>query len=1411
MFKRVISTIVVLVMVINFLPIQNMGLIVMAENSAAFWDEDALEYVRQQVVDYANRDNYSGEIICFEDECVDRGDYIWLTLRYSRSEEEVEEYVELMGFPPSANTWWADVTVDKSTGEVSGFGEVWYVDFYPTNTDNYEKIKYNNNYYAVLNGVADTWEEAKIYCESLGGHLAVINDDAENNAVYDIMKQFNYDSAYFGYSDADDEGSWKWIDGYYSDYSNWNSGEPNSENPNEDYGMFYVKYKYTWNDGDFGGRTANGGIAFICEWEGKKETNTNSSDIKNDVETYLNILQDYLSIAVRYDMNYKSLDDDTKWLLLSHKANHENLNQVQESTIKKWSKIFFNESKIPKLNDSEHNFTIEKNGDVYNFLHGDPQCMDVVVSDYILNSDSSCTLKCDVYSYFQNTIDKATEYGLTKKCEVTLIKNDEKNVTGNDIEWVIDDICRVNSYKFAGKCGDDFMYAIDEDNIAYIYGNGKMYDYIFTTASGIRSSSPFSEGALPVVNFSKIYIEEGVTYIGTCTFPADCSATEIYFPKSVVEIGDEVTRTFQGSTSVWDAGLSIGDYTIFCYENSYVHQYAIKHDLKYKLIDTADEISTTTNQYTATYIGEGGEVICTNTLNVGETAKYDMNTYGIPKSSDEYSNFIGWGINRSDYIPQSETYKGEYGDITYYALFQTETCNIKWYNGETLLKEENIPKGTIPQYKGEIPKSCDYEIGIIREFLGWTESDNSNYEITIPSVIKNVYTDMVYYTVFSENTSPTIDDELTYQEIKDIDYINQHILSARQKYWTKFNYTSQAKKKMQEDKSLEVANGVWSGVELTVDVINFEIGDIADKITANDYNVIMLEMFNAVENSGMSNDIWNDAVMESLDEYLKGVKATIDTQKITNNMVGSEELEKISIEFDEIYRKYDKMQYINPETAILRLYEDMADFEIKHNKAMEDIEIDLKGLTIYNDVVSVADDGMKFVSTMADWLGKMENVVAAKAYINMDETYQQILWDMYAVASKYEGNAWEIADLKNAIVYALQYYENYEGKAVEQLLNITITSITDLSSSMLINDILEDRTINFIAQAFGVDSAVAGPILVGLQAGSQLGMLLSDAIFDTSKQQDMYVKIKEYGVLQEVMRTVVDDRANKLLSEDDIPSQYNAALAYDKAYKMYMYIEASGCTAIAQYEKSFELPKGIKRYMQKWIGADTAYWIADKIWNYSEDSLEEAALRHVQNSEDYIRYVNELKTLSCHEDSNIIEEQFVQILDDYNNNMLNVEKKTYIISCPVEVQIFDENEILVGTISAEKYDIPKEYQMYIYRVEETDSNVVTVPDDYIVKIKGLDDGEMSIISGEFADGKLRNSSSAQNIPISSEYFNRVNIIEDNIELYDYNTGTANYYLTININPMLIIICAVAVIALSAVGFIVICIRKFKRL
>ena len=124
------------------------------------------------------------------------------------------------------------------------------------------------HHYQVFENGISSWTEAEQYCESLGGHLATISSEEENSYIYQLMLDSGYTSAYFGLTDSESERTWRWVTGEPLTYQNWAIHEPNSENPNEDYAMFYYKFTDgTWNDGDFGGKTVSGGIAFICEWD----------------------------------------------------------------------------------------------------------------------------------------------------------------------------------------------------------------------------------------------------------------------------------------------------------------------------------------------------------------------------------------------------------------------------------------------------------------------------------------------------------------------------------------------------------------------------------------------------------------------------------------------------------------------------------------------------------------------------------------------------------------------------------------------------------------------------------------------------------------------------------------------------------------------------------------------------------------------------------------------------------------------------------------------------------------------------------------------------------------------------------------------------------------------------------------
>lgn len=139
-----------------------------------------------------------------------------------------------------------------------------------------DAAEFNGHYYKVYSidtsaTGAEAWAEAKAHCEELGGYLAVISSQEENDFLLDYLLSVGETNAYFGFTDEAETGVWKWVDApETSEYVNWATNEPNSRS--EHYAMFYYGGSYfvngEWNNGSFGNGTLDDDKNYICEWIG---------------------------------------------------------------------------------------------------------------------------------------------------------------------------------------------------------------------------------------------------------------------------------------------------------------------------------------------------------------------------------------------------------------------------------------------------------------------------------------------------------------------------------------------------------------------------------------------------------------------------------------------------------------------------------------------------------------------------------------------------------------------------------------------------------------------------------------------------------------------------------------------------------------------------------------------------------------------------------------------------------------------------------------------------------------------------------------------------------------------------------------------------------------------------------------
>jgi hypothetical protein len=112
------------------------------------------------------------------------------------------------------------------------------------------------------------WVEAERDCETDGGHLVVIDSDAENTWLAQVAAESltnqasSHQLAWLGMSDHAKEGEFVWVTGTPLTLTSWFKGEPNTLNDAEDCGE--MRASGLWNDD-----RCNAQLAYVCECDGQ--------------------------------------------------------------------------------------------------------------------------------------------------------------------------------------------------------------------------------------------------------------------------------------------------------------------------------------------------------------------------------------------------------------------------------------------------------------------------------------------------------------------------------------------------------------------------------------------------------------------------------------------------------------------------------------------------------------------------------------------------------------------------------------------------------------------------------------------------------------------------------------------------------------------------------------------------------------------------------------------------------------------------------------------------------------------------------------------------------------------------------------------------------------------------------------
>ncbi len=95
----------------------------------------------------------------------------------------------------------------------------------------------------------NTWQNSEAEAVALGGHLATVRNQAEQNWIFSTFNSFGGTnrSLWIGFNDAGSEGHYTWISGEPVTYTHWLTGQPDNAFGGENYAQM-LKSLGGWND-----------------------------------------------------------------------------------------------------------------------------------------------------------------------------------------------------------------------------------------------------------------------------------------------------------------------------------------------------------------------------------------------------------------------------------------------------------------------------------------------------------------------------------------------------------------------------------------------------------------------------------------------------------------------------------------------------------------------------------------------------------------------------------------------------------------------------------------------------------------------------------------------------------------------------------------------------------------------------------------------------------------------------------------------------------------------------------------------------------------------------------------------------------------------------------------------------------
>lgn len=160
--------------------------------------------------------------------------------------------------------------------------------------------------------------DAEEYCETLGGHLAVIDNAEENKMLTNYLAELECGAAMIGLYDPNgSNGSWStWVTGKPTSYTNWGYHQPDWEGQTICVLNSTANTTYGWNVGQWDNGW-NGDYYFICEWDTNDKIDLSDASITLSKQEYT-----YNGFAQKPSVTVKLPNENGKFKKLKKKTDY---------------------------------------------------------------------------------------------------------------------------------------------------------------------------------------------------------------------------------------------------------------------------------------------------------------------------------------------------------------------------------------------------------------------------------------------------------------------------------------------------------------------------------------------------------------------------------------------------------------------------------------------------------------------------------------------------------------------------------------------------------------------------------------------------------------------------------------------------------------------------------------------------------------------------------------------------------------------------------------------------------------------------------------------------------------------------------------------------------------------------------